>query len=134
MEIEDKDGNETFDIEMVTGELEIASSCIDGRINVRGVVELTDNSGAGCNVTSDKLITEQIDSVLSTVHGSGTWDVTSIAADIATIKQIETGRWKIVNNQFIIYDSDNTSTLYAFDLKDSSGDPTETDPVERYPA
>ena len=42
-------------------------------------------------------------------------------------------RWKIDNNQLTIYDNDGTTPLYVFDLKDSSGNPTETNPYERVP-
>jgi hypothetical protein len=53
---------------------------------------------------------------------------------ISNIFKIETGRWKIINNQMIIYDSDATTPIYTFDLKDSSGSPTEENPTERTPA
>lgn len=81
LEIENKDDVETFDIEMIAGELEVASSCVAGSIKVRGVVEVTDNSGPGCNVLIGSLLTEQVDTVLTAAHGAGAWNVT--AADTA---------------------------------------------------
>lgn len=57
-----------------------------------------------------------------------------IDENVTIIKTIETKRWKIINNQLILYDTDNTTPLYTFDLKDSAGDPTETNPYERMPA
>ena len=84
LEITDKTGSTTFDIEMLTGELDIDASCTNGRINVRGITEVSDNSGGGCNVVLDKLITKQIDDELSTVHGSGSWDVDNIEAKLPT--------------------------------------------------
>ncbi len=58
---------------------------------------------------------------------------------IKTIFQVNTGRWKIhtsgpYENQLVIYDADETTILYQFDLKDSSGSPTSTSPFEREPA
>lgn len=86
MEIEDKNGIETFDIEMLTGELEIASSCTAGSIRVRGVAEVTDNSGVGCTVNTGKLITQQIDDYLSSIHGSGVWDIATVITNLTEIK------------------------------------------------
>lgn len=54
-------------------------------------------------------------------------------ANSETIKKFLTGRWRIVNNQMIVYDTDKVTPLYTFDLKDESGTGTETDPMERTP-
>jgi hypothetical protein len=59
--------------------------------------------------------------------------VDTIATDVSTIKKIETGRWKITSNQFIVYDTNGTTPLYTFDLKDSTGAATEDNPKERIP-
>lgn len=53
---------------------------------------------------------------------------------INIIYKIATGRWKIINYQLIFYDEDNATPIWTFDLKDSSGLPTETDPAERIKA
>ena len=49
------------------------------------------------------------------------------------IKKIESGRWKILNKQLLIYDDDNTTVLLTFDLKDKFGNPAETNVFERDP-
>ena len=54
--------------------------------------------------------------------------------DIKDINLAEQGRWKIVGNQMIFYDSDGVTPLRTFDLKDENGQPTSTNPVERVPA
>lgn len=59
--------------------------------------------------------------------------IESVKDDINIIKKIETGRWKMVGNQIIFYDSDGTTPLYTFDLKDENGDPTMENPLERTP-
>lgn len=175
MEIEDKNGTETFDIEMLTGELEVSSSCTGGQIRVRGVCEVTNNTG-GTSVNTGKLITEQIDAQLSLTHGSGLWDIatviahlldikgsgwvdenirsidivvdaikavtdnlpdsgalTTISNNILQVKKINEGRWKMINNQFIIYDDDDVTPLLTFDMKNALGIGVMTDPVERTP-
>jgi|SRR3972149_1496652 len=52
---------------------------------------------------------------------------------INNILKIETGRWKIMNNQLIIYDENNTTVLYVFNLKDKFGNPADKDVFERIP-
>lgn len=54
--------------------------------------------------------------------------------DVELMRKIESNRWIITNNQFIIYDDDGTTPLLTFDLKDGDGLPTESDPKERTPA
>ena len=56
-----------------------------------------------------------------------------MAEDLAFIKQIEAGRWKIIENQMIFYKSNGTEALITFNLKDAEGEPTETDAYERIP-
>ena len=58
-------------------------------------------------------------------------DVTSIASDVDTIKEIETGKWKIISNQMIVLKSDNTTEICRFNLYDSDGNPTMTAVAER---
>ena len=53
--------------------------------------------------------------------------------DIAFVRQIEQGRWKIVNKQMIFYASDGSTPIKTFDLKDKNGQPTELDAYERVP-
>lgn len=59
--------------------------------------------------------------------------VEDFLTQISHIFKIETGRWKIVNNQMIFYDTDETTPIYTFNLKDSSGNATSENPVEREP-
>lgn len=60
-------------------------------------------------------------------------EIESVKDDINIIKAIETGRWRMVSNQIIFYDSDGTTPLYTFDLKDGDGNPTMENPLERVP-
>ena len=49
------------------------------------------------------------------------------------LRQINVGRWRIVSNQWIFYDTDGTTPLVTFDLKDSGGAATETNVYDRDP-
>jgi hypothetical protein len=53
--------------------------------------------------------------------------------DIATIKKLNQNRWKILNNQLIIYDDDGVTPIRTFDLKNAAGEPAEQDVYERQP-
>lgn len=62
-------------------------------------------------------------------------DIRDIArqADVAFIKRVESGRWRIYNNQMIFYTDDDTTPLLTFDLKDIHGAPANTSVFERIP-
>jgi len=57
--------------------------------------------------------------------------VKDTGANVSTIKEIETGRWKIENNQLILYASDNTTEIARFNLFDRDGQPTEDQVFDR---
>ena len=58
-------------------------------------------------------------------------EIGDIDANVALIKEIESGRWHITSNQMIIYKEDNNTELFRFDLFDKSGNPSETEVYER---
>jgi hypothetical protein len=53
------------------------------------------------------------------------------SAKIETILQMETGKWKILNNVMIFYEDDNTTEICRFNLFDVDGNPTSTAATER---
>jgi len=55
----------------------------------------------------------------------------TLIADVAFIKSIEGGRWRIVGNQMLFYASDNVTEVARFNLLDSGGSPAMTDVMER---
>ena len=66
-------------------------------------------------------------------YSDDTGVINAISVGVEAIRKIETGRWKVVNNQMIFYDSDGLTPLYTFNLFDASGNPTVTSPAERVP-
>jgi len=54
-------------------------------------------------------------------------------SDITAIKKVELNRWKIYNHQLVIYDDDDSTPLYTFDLKKEDVADGEN-PDERVPA
>lgn len=57
----------------------------------------------------------------------------AVQTDLLVLKQVETGRWKIVANQMIFYDNDGVTPILIFNLKDEAGLPTMNDVFERVP-
>jgi hypothetical protein len=72
---------------------------------------------------------------LAAATGIGVVDVKvdDIAAQVAIVKQVETGRWKIASNVLTVYAQDGVTPLVQFALKDAGGAPTMTDVFERVP-
>jgi len=58
---------------------------------------------------------------------------TDFITNITNILKIETGRWRVLNNQMIFYDTNGSTPIYTFDLKDTNGNPAETNVMERTP-
>lgn len=59
--------------------------------------------------------------------------VNNLYSNFDIIKKIETGRWKIVDNQMIFYNNDGVTPLLTFNLFDLNGIPTNTNVMERVP-
>lgn len=57
--------------------------------------------------------------------------IPSIITDLDFIKDIEGGKWKIINNQMIFYKADNVTEVARFNLFDSNGNPAVADVFER---
>ena len=47
------------------------------------------------------------------------------------IHKVEGGNWELVNNRWIYYDTDGTTVLRQFDVKDASGNPSMTSIYKR---
>lgn len=94
------------------GLLIIDSTITAGTIIVSGIGGVTDNSGGTAYVDSSTLIsnTSLSDSVWTDANGL------AVLADLAFIKAIEGGRWKIDSGQMIFYDDDNATEIARFDL------------------
>jgi len=109
----------------------------NGILNQNQVQVISTNSAGLQIVTQGSGVTEQdkldiADRVWDEPRSSHTSSGTFGEA-LANILKVEKGRWKIVNNQMIIYDEDGTTPLYTFNLKDSDGQPTEENVMERAP-
>lgn len=59
---------------------------------------------------------------------------TNETAPIGNLLKVQKNKWKLENNQMIIYDDDGTTELYKFDLKNNRGSPSMKDVYERTPS
>jgi hypothetical protein len=121
-----QDSEEEIGIGLDAGMVLLDSTITAGTIIVSGVGLLTDNSGPGANVNTDGILN------ISKI-AQGIWDhdgALALYSDVAFIKGIEAGRWKIANNQMIFYAEDNITELARFNLAyDVNGNPVERTPV-----
>jgi len=64
----------------------------------------------------------KIDAIPSNVWNDSV--ATQLKADISFIKDTEGGKWEIINNQMIFYQSDNATEVARFNLFDKLGNPS----------
>lgn len=58
-------------------------------------------------------------------------DVEVTMDDVGWIKKVEGGNWELVGNKWIYYDTDGTTILRQFNVKDASGNPSMTSIYKR---
>lgn len=98
---------------------------------VDGIIDILDTNLDTANININA-IDGKVDTIDSNIDTANT-NISAILTKITTIHKIETGRWRITNNQFIIYDEDGTTPLLTFNLKDQLGNLTMENPFERTP-
>jgi hypothetical protein len=57
----------------------------------------------------------------------------ALQADLALVRQVETGRWRVVANQMIFYGDDGLTPILTFNLKNEAGIPAMDEVFERVP-
>jgi len=67
--------------------------------------------------------------IADTIFARNEW--TSAMADLSLIRDIEAGKWEIINNQMVFYKQDNVTEVARFNLFDASGTPSETNLYSR---
>jgi hypothetical protein len=107
-------------LDFVSGHAKIYSSVTAGEIVIRGSCKVTDESTGVADVNYDHTL-------YSVTEVTRTIDWT----DVEFVKAIEGGRWKIINNQMIFYDEDNSTEIARFNLFDALGVPAEESVMER---
>jgi hypothetical protein len=97
LELFDKTNVAPCSIDMASGQILVDSTCVAGEIVVRGIAEIFDNSGVGCNVDITGLITPMC---LHTTRKHLTNKAIISSDDLVTT----------------IYDDDGTTVLDVFDI------------------
>ena len=137
VELYDKNGN------LVFAELTDAN----GEISEHSVVSITytptetiDNNPYTVKITKNGYTPLEVEITIDRTMKNLVWQldalkytVDQIYEKVELIRKIQTNRWKIENNQLIIYDDDGVTPLIKFDLKDKLGNPAEVNVFERVP-
>ena len=104
-------------------------------VNAQSMVYITGSNGLyQYSFTAPADVARMIADVTSAspvAYGVEAICVAEWADQVDKIKKIESGRWKILSNQLLVYDEDDTTVLYTFDLLDSSGNASSTEIYER---
>ncbi len=114
--------------------LDSAGNVLGSGYTAGAVVELSDGV-YGCAISFSAAFTGYVR--FSDVTDSlEVYNTVSVIADyrddITAIKKVELNRWKISSNQLTIYDDDDTTPLYVFNLK-KAGVANGSEPDERLP-
>lgn len=114
--------------------LDTSGNVVGSGYTAGSVVELTDGTYA-CAITFTSAFTGYV-RFSNTTDGIEVYNpvtvIANYASDITAIKKVELNRWKIASNQLTIYDDDDTTPLYVFDLK-KAGVANGAEPDERLP-
>lgn len=132
IKLKNKSGSEKVSIDLNSGQVVLEDSIENGEIIIRGIGKLTDNSKAGATVDATHLLGKE--SIEGYIWDGLTADHTatgSFGEALSFIKSVEGGKWKIENNQMLMYKEDNQTLVAKFNLFDSSGQPASTDVYER---
>jgi len=117
VKIKNKTGSSKIVIDFISGRVNLDSTITSGNVLLRGVGFIGENLATGITLDTTGLVSsgmvsdEVWNELLSSHITSGT-----AGEALALMKKIETGRWKILNNQLIIYDDDGITPLKTFDL------------------
>lgn len=141
IKIINKSGASKVAIDFLSGRIIIDSTVTAGTFYLRGVAEISEDNSTGTTVYSAPLtnpatVADQVWDEAMVEHilaGSFGKAEGSVFTDVELIKKIESGRWKIINNQMIFYDDDDLTPLITFNLFDKAGQPAEDDVYERDP-
>jgi len=95
-----------------------------GKFTFGGVMDSiaqTGNSYPTVNTNLDATISS-VATTLGTPAGADiSTDIASIQTDTTKILQVESGKWTRSGSQIIFYDSDGSTPLYTFTIKDENG-------------
>jgi hypothetical protein len=135
IELTNKTGSDSVSIDLNSGHIRLASSVTNGTIVCRGVGKLTDNS-AGATVNNELLYTPYIADAVLDEALSGHTSAGTLGEAVSFLRQVKAGRWKVDTgtNKLTLYDSDNTTPIATFNLRDADGMPASTSVFERVPA
>lgn len=114
----------------------IPAALVSGRMDVHvgamGAGVVTASAVATDAIDADAISASAVAEIQNGLATSG--DLSGLVSQLNTLEAVAIGRWRVANNQLILYELDGTTPLVTFDLFDDSGDPSMTRIFERVPA
>lgn len=112
-------------VDMSSGQIILDNSVTAGTVVCRGVAKLIDQSNGAS-------VVDEVNNRLVNADAVWTHATATVLVDrIEFIKNIEGGRWSMVNDQMIFYAEDNVTEVARFNLFDSTGTPSLTNVFQR---
>jgi hypothetical protein len=127
LEFTNKTNDVPISADFNSGYVRVASSVSAGHIVIRGVGRIEDHHTGTAVVDSAYLLSPE------TIAG-GIWAhsvALQLISNIGVLRDIEGGKWQLVNNQMIFYAEDNATEIARFDLFDAQGAATTANPSSR---
>jgi len=138
VEVYDKDGNLVF--------AELTDS--NGEISEHSIVSITykpnetiDNNPYTVKISKEGYTPLEVQITIDRTMKNLVWQLDAldytldeVYEKVEFVRKIQTNRWKIENNQLVIFDDDQTTPLLKFDLYDKEGNPSEVNVFERRPS
>lgn len=115
------DANERYIVGRINRTDDFASTVV----SIDGKVDTIDTVVDAILVDTDSTLP----ATLTTIEGK----IDTIDTVVDLLLEIETGKWEVTANQLKVYQSDGVTLVKTFNLFDSAGNPTSTDPSRREP-
>ena len=88
----------------------------------------TNQTGGITQESQEGIAAEVWDTITSLHNTAGTF-----GEYVNILRKIESNKWEIKNNQLILYEDDNSTVLYKFNLQDASNAPSMREVFKRIP-
>jgi len=114
------------------GNMTDSSGTVGAWINPTAFVQVIYGSSSSATLVTGTggLTAQDVRNAMKLAPSAGAFAAGSIDEKLEQIWQVETGTWRIIGTQMIFYEQDGTTEIFRRDLKDVSGDPSNTDVFE----
>ncbi len=117
---------------VIGGNIVDSSGTLGAWIQTTAFVQIIHGASSSATLVTGTggLTSQDVRNAMKLAPSAGSFATDSIDQKLEEIFQVETGTWKIVGTQMIFFERDGTTEIFRRDLKDVSGDPSNTDVFE----